>query len=120
MSQLSIQLDPVALREATSQAIMGILTPEVKERVIRTAINNLLGPTDNYNSKSQLQIAFDQAVVAVARESVKEMVANDQEIKEKVMELARETARKVFNMDTDKLAEKMADAFCSSIKGDRY
>ena len=73
MSSIQITLDPVALREATSQAIMGILTPEVRAQVIQNAISAILKPsTDSWNrEKSPLLLAFEQAVQHIAREEAK-------------------------------------------------
>jgi|GEM_PF-4842166 len=120
MSQLTIQLDPVALREATAQAIMGTLTPEVRENLLRSAISNLLNKkTGEYGmGKTELEIAFDRATTEVARELVREYVKSDASFMEKLNALIRETADRILNMPVDKMAEKMADAFTSSMRRD--
>lgn len=121
MSNLQIQLDPVALREATAQAIMGILTPEIKAQLIETAIRALLTPSTNSweRGKSPIEVAFNDAVIHVARELAKEIVKNDPAIMQRLADLARAASDKVLGQDADKLAEKMAGAFVDAMQRDR-
>ena len=64
MTNLNLQLDPVALREATVQAISGILTPEVRAQILQEAIRAVLKPSTNSWEKgvSPLEKAFQDAV----------------------------------------------------------
>lgn len=121
MSEIRITLDPVALREATAQAIMGILTPEVREKMLRDAISQLLTPSTNSwdNKKSPLETAFAQAVTQVAREFANDLVKTDPEIATKMKELMRQTADKVLSVDADKLAQGMADGLIDALKAGR-
>jgi virulence-associated protein VagC len=120
MSNIQIQLDPVALREATTQAIMGVLTPEVRAEIIRKAISALLTPsTESWNkNKSPVELAFEQAVVQLARDEAKRMIAEDEPTRLKVQQLLRSTADKVLSADMDKLADRMATAFTESMRKD--
>lgn len=115
---MTLELDPVALREATTQAIMGTLTPEVRAQIIEKAISALLKPsTDSWDrGRSPIQTAFDNAVAHCAKEIAKEQIAADEKIRTRLQELMRQAADKVLGMDADKLAEKMADAFTASIR----
>jgi hypothetical protein len=118
MAEIRLELDPIALREATSNAIMGTLTPELREKIIRTAISQLLNAgTGSYGSgPSQLERAFGEAVSECARQEAKRLVAEDESIKAKMKELLADTAKRVLDADPDKLAQKMADAFVSSMR----
>jgi len=118
MTNLQLQLDPVALREAATQAIMGVLTPEVRQKMIEQAISAVLKPsTDSWNrDKSPLSQAFDAAIVQVAREEAKRLVSEDPTIRDRMTVLLRSTADKVLNMDAEKLSEKMAEAFVDSMR----
>jgi hypothetical protein len=120
MTTIQIQLDPVALREATAQAIMGTLTPEVRGQIIQKAISALLAPSTNSwdKKKSPIELAFEQAITQLARDEAKRMIAEDEPTRLKVQELLRTTADKVLNADADKLAQRMADAFVDSIRRD--
>jgi len=122
MTNVSLQLDPVALREATTQAIMGILTPEVRAQIIQTAISAILKPSTNSweKGKSPLELAFENAVNDVARQEAKKYIADDPSVSERLRDLLRKCADKVLSADQDKLVERMADAFVSSLKSDRY
>lgn len=120
MANVSIELDAVALREATNQAIMGVLTPQIREELIRKAIVQLLAPSPNSweNKITQLEAAFEQAVYKYAHEVCRDMVNNDLEIKAKIRDLIRQTADKILNADLGKMADRMADAFVASCRRD--
>jgi hypothetical protein len=119
-ANLQINLDPVALREATAQAIMGVLTTEVREQIIRQAVSAILQPsTDSWNrGKSPLQDAFESAILGLARDEARRLIAEDPDIGGKIKTLLREVADKVISADQDKMATKMADAFVASLKRD--
>lgn len=121
MSSLTINLDPVAMREATTQAIMGILTPDVRERILQDAIYAVLKPsTDSWDRGiSPIQRAFNEAVSSLAYDMAKEHVKNDPSISVKLKLLVEETANRILGQDVDKLSEKMADSFVRSIERDR-
>jgi len=120
MSNMTFELDPTALREATVQAIMGVLTPETRERILQNAVSELLKPSINSweNKKSPLEQAFDRSVSSIAHEEARRMIGEDAVIRERIKALLRTTADKVLGADVDKLAERMADAFVSSMRKD--
>jgi glycosyltransferase A (GT-A) superfamily protein (DUF2064 family) len=118
MSNLTLQLDSDALREATVQAIIGVLTPEVKANVLENAVQAILKPSTNSweKNKSPLELAFERAVEQVANAEAKRMIEEDGAIRERIKELLRATADKVLNADPDKLAQRMANAFADSMR----
>ena len=120
MSVLTIKLDPVALREATAQAIMVTLTSDIRRDILDQSIRALLTPsTDSWRKgKSPIQEAFDQAVMQIAHEEAKRIVSEDATIAAKIKDLLRETADKVISCDTEQLSQRMADAFVSSLRRD--
>jgi len=120
MNNLTLQLDNDALREATVQAMLGTLTQDVKNKILERAIQNLLAPgTDSWMRKqSPLEIEFNDAIVQLARTETKRMLEEDNTIRERIKELIRITSDKIFCADMDKLAERMADAFVSSMRRD--
>lgn len=119
-TEIRLTLDGDALREATVQAMMGVLTPEARAAIIEKAIQALIAPsTDSYSrGKSPIQIAFDDAIVRVARDTALKMVTEDGPLSQAIAQLMRETADKVLAMDTDKLSTRMADAFVASMRKD--
>ena len=120
MSNLTLQLDGDALREATVQAMLGVLTPEVKAEMLKSAVQAILKPSTNSwdKTKSPLELAFERAVEQVANAEAKRMIEEDGAIRERVKELLRTTADKVLNAGPDKLAQRMADAFAASMRRD--
>lgn len=123
MATLNLTLDPESLREATSQAILGVLTPEMKASLIRQAIDAIIKPvTNSYGStarKSSLEEAFEIAVNRIVREVAEEMVQQDESLRSKIRELLASTAEIMFtNYDQTKLVERMAEAFITSCRRD--
>lgn len=120
MSSLTIQLDPVALREATSQAIMGMLTPELRAAMIERSISNLLSAsTDSWDKgKTPLQKAFNEAVEQVARDLAKKAIATDTKLVTRVNDLLHQSIDKMLKTDPEKLTERMADAFIASLRSE--
>jgi len=120
MSNITLQLDGDALREATVQAMLGVLTPEVKAKMLESAVQAILRPSTNSweNKKSPLELAFERAVEQVANAEAKRMIEEDGTMRERVKELLRVTADKVLDADMDKLAKRMADAFAASMRKD--
>jgi hypothetical protein len=120
MSNLTLQLEGDALREAIAQSILGHLTPEVQRELLDKAIQAVLAPsTNSYDrGKSPLQRAFEDAVQRVAQQEAVRMMTEDESVKAKMQQLLRDTADKVLAADTDKLAERMAEAFIASMRRD--
>jgi hypothetical protein len=120
MSNLTLQLEGEALREAIAQSILGHLTPEAQKELLDKAIQAVLAPsTSSYDrGRSPLQQAFENAVQRVAQEQALLMVQEDESVKARLQQLMRDTADRVLATDQDKLAERMADAFVASMKRD--
>jgi hypothetical protein len=120
MSQITLNLDGEALREATTQAILGVLTPEVKAKILESAVQAVLKPSTNSwdRGKSPLESAFEQAVMKVATKEAERLVCEDEAMKERIQDLLRKTADKVLSADMEALAERMAQAFAASMRRD--
>lgn len=118
MSNLTLQLDGEALREATAQAILGTLTPEVRAKLLERAVQEVLAPsTDSWRrGQSPLDIAFRDAVEKVAHAEAKRLIEEDGELTGRIKELLRVTADRVLNADQEKLTARMADAFVASMR----
>ena len=121
MSSITIQLDPVAMREATTQAIIGTLTSEMRAGILEQAIRELLRPsTDSWNrGKSPLDQAFERVVQMIAHEQVTKIIKEDAAIVQRLTTLAREAVEKMVNCNTEKLVERMTDAFLTSLRSGR-
>jgi hypothetical protein len=118
MNTLNIQLDGDAIREATVQAIIGVLTPDVKEKILRQSVDNLLKPSTNSwdNKKSLIELAFEQAINKIARDEAIKMIEEDEITREKVKNLLRKSADIVLGITPEDFASKLAEAFLSSIR----
>jgi hypothetical protein len=120
MSKITLDLDADALREATVQAMLGVLTPEVREKVLEQAIRALMVPSSNSweKGKSPIEVAFERAVDDLAVKEAQRLVAEDSVLAERIRALLRQTADKVLDSDPEKLASKMANAFVDSMRRD--
>lgn len=124
MTQVTLNLDDAALREATVQAIMGTLTPEVRAELLQNALTSILttppGTSAYGYSKpiSPIQRAFNEAVDLVAQQEAKRLVSEDADLRAKMQELLRKVADKVLATDMDKMAENMANSFVASMRRD--
>lgn len=119
MPDITFRLDGEALQAATTQAILGVLTPEAKEELIDKAIRSILATGESsYDRRSQIEKAFASAVNRAAHQICLDMVKSDPAILSRISELARSTADKILGADPDKMAERMADAFVNSIRKD--
>lgn len=118
MTNLTIQLDADALRAATVQAIAGVLTPETKEKILQNAVAAVLTPSTNSWERgvSPLETALQGAVLQIAREEAVRIVNEDKELAGKIKGLIALAALKMVESDSDKLAQKMADAFVHSFR----
>lgn len=120
MTDVTLRLDGDALREATVQAMIGVLTPEVKAKVLENAIQALLKPsTETWRQgKSPIQEAFDSAIIRVANEAAHKLITEDGETSQRIAALMRQTADTVLAMNATKLATRMAEAFITSMRKD--
>lgn len=117
-TDITLKLDGEALREATMQAMIGVLSPDAKSKMIERSITLLLKPSTNSweNKKSPIELAFDQAVIQLATEEAKKAINEDQSLRERIAQLLRLTADKVLNTDMDAMAQRMADAFVEAMR----
>ena len=119
MTNLTFELEGDALREAIAQSILGQLTPEVQRGILDKAVQAILASSTNSFDRfgrSPLQIAFENAVQNVAQQQALRLVQEDEGIKTKLQQLLRETADRVLATDAEKLSQRMAEAFISSMK----
>lgn len=122
MSGITINFDHDALREATIQAISGVLTPEMKAQLIEKAVRSILTPSDESWNRGQspIQRVFTEAVEEIARQEAMKIVSEDASIRERLNVLLRTTADRLFGMDAEKFSEKISSAVAASMRDSRY
>jgi len=119
-----IKIDDSQLKDMIAKAVIDSLTPESRTELITNAVKMLLGrKTGNaYDSRSELQVAFDNAVRNVAHEIALEHVKQP-EMMEAINKIVAEAVKRALNLDSDAfnaMADKMADAIRRAITGERY
>ena len=118
MAEIRLSLEGDALREATMQAITGVLTPEMQAQMIQSAVEALLSPVQTFHSsrrETPIELAFREAVDMAVRKEAREMVENSAELRGHIAELLRLSIDKVIERDPDVIAGKIADAFLSQM-----
>ena len=83
---LSLTLDSEALHEATKQAILGALSPEVREKILQNAIEELLKPSTSPYTRGQSKIEeiFQSAVSRIACEEANKIKIGRASCRERV------------------------------------
>lgn len=123
MAEVTFKLDDAALREATAQAMVGVLTPETRAKILESAIQSLLAPVKTgygYGQRemSPIQAAFENAVRDLAFAEARRMVNEDPTLKERMTALLRASADKLLASDQHKMANSIADAFARALKAE--
>jgi len=110
----SINLSDETLNAVIGQAILGQLTPEGRETILRDAVKSLLEKSpDRYGSgKSRLVDAFDQAAYTVCLGLAREFMATDETVKVEMKRLLSEAWVKMLE-DRDDVVRRLASAMSS-------
>lgn len=118
----NIQLEGDALVAAVSATILHELTPETREKMITTAIAELLQkPRDSNgavyrNLPSPLQMVFTDSVQRVATELVRTELEADQAFKGRVRELINEAIARAFDGEArERTVVKMSNAIAGAL-----
>lgn len=118
---ISLSLDSEAMHEATKQAILGNLSPEVREQILQHAVDELLKPsTSSWNrGQSKIEEIFEAAVSRIACEEANKMMSENAEIRAKLQILMQKTAIKLLDAEPDKFSAALADAIHDALKRER-
>jgi hypothetical protein len=119
-----IKIDDSQLKDMIAKAVIDSLTPESRVELITNAVKQLLArKTGNaYDSRSELQVAFDNAVRDVAREIALEHMRSA-DMRAAIDKIVAEAVKRALNLDSDAfnaMADKMADQIRRAITGERY
>lgn len=105
---------------AVIKSFLDGLTPEIKASLIQQAIEKMLVPEQprysGHKPEAPLTEAFQNAVFATMREVVMEQVKSSEVMRARLQELFTVAAHKMLNCDTDKMAERMSEAFIQSLR----
>ena len=116
---MKLELDEAQLKSIVSEAILKLFDDKKRDAIVAEAVSYLLTPkrVDSYTSKTQtpLQEAFEGAMHGVAWSVVKDLLANDDEIRLQLRTIA--SAAMTRALAKDELVEKMADSFASLFAG---
>jgi hypothetical protein len=118
--KIELNLDEAGIKESISEAVLHALDANQREGLIQAAIAYLLSPDDLYGRKqeSPLQRAFQQALINVAREVVRQGLEADPEIRVRFEALFQEAMHRFFETNREKTLERIVNALTESF-GDR-
>lgn len=110
-------IDQATLQAATTKLLLDSMSAEDKEKLLTTALSNVLTPVRSggypYNESSPLQDAFKNAAAVCAGKLVQEYFQTP-EVQARVRALVVEAAEKAFAGDfITRLSSKMVDGLWS-------
>jgi len=113
-----VTTEDTTMKALVVEAMYKALDDKKKEELIRAALAALVAPkqsgTYGYSQgKTEIHLAFEGAVLDLAREVVREMIATD-EIRARMRELAAAAFEKMLT-NRDALANEMASALVGAI-----
>jgi hypothetical protein len=109
---MDIKIDKDALREIVSAAILEKMSQEQRDLLIQQALASLLqAPPDSYGKKqpTKMEDLFREATYGAARDIVKEILASDTALKEKLAVACRDALTRALN--NDELVTSIASLF---------
>lgn len=111
---MDIKLDDTLLKSVVSEAIMQSLDLHKREALVKGAIESLLTPQDTrgyYGTKvSPIQEAFQSACRHVAENICREMMANNDDVKQKITAMITDAMVVVFETNRDATIQRIATA----------
>jgi hypothetical protein len=116
---MEIKLDAEAVAGIASAAIFDAMSADMRESVIKQAVQYLLTPEENRGrfgpGKTPLQNAFDQAIQQVAYKVVKERIEEDPVISEHIQSLIHPLMTQALNAEAVDYETTLADAIGSAM-----
>lgn len=119
----SLNIDDENMKALIAKAIMDTLTVDAREKLIGEAIKNLLTSKrgNSYDSRSELQVAFDSAVVSVAQQVAFQELTKDDALKDKVRALMVDAWERMAGGEKREiLVGKIAEGMERALKGRDY
>jgi len=121
---MDIKLEPDALRDVVSAAILKSLDEGKRDALIESAIKHLLTPQGGsayHKAESPLQTAFNNAVSLVAQQVAVETMKNDATVQANIQALLTEAFTKVMSENREKTVSTIADAIVKGLSSEtRY
>jgi hypothetical protein len=119
MPDVKFTIDPEEAKLMVREALMGAMTPEKRDELLREAIEQLL--KGSWTNASELQRMFTLAAGSVAQKICIEEF-DKPELRAKIRELVLDSVNRLFNDKDlyDKLSEKLSDAIGRALIGRDY
>lgn len=119
---MDLRVDDDAMKALVAKSIVDGLTPEMREKLIKDAITNLLTKgSDGYSKKAPIEQAFNNAVEQEARRYAGEVLTSDPKFQQQLQSLFADVAAKLFATETrDDLVAGIAQTITRALTKDRY
>lgn len=118
MTEMKVTLDPEEIKAAMREAVFATLTPEVRDKLIKHALESLMKGT--WQSPSEMQQIFSRQAELAAGEIMRQEMEKP-ERKEQLQKLVVEAFDKAFTGEMgDKLVERVATAIATALTPSRY
>ena len=120
---MDVKLSDDNIKDIIAKAVLDTLTPESREQMITSAVKSFLTiPVGNqYEKKSPLQSAFDNAIREVAASIAREQIINNSEIHATISTMIADAWKKlVIPENYSKIVDNLSSAIERGLTGDRY
>lgn len=119
---MKLELQDDQFKSIVQEAILQSLDENKRTVLIAGAITELLKPVTSggYNSQSNIQRIFNDALYSVARNIIEKDMAGNEEITTKIRAMISECVVRMTETKREDMLNKMTDAFTKGLFGDRY
>lgn len=115
---MDLKFDDSHITAILQAAVMTAITPENRDKLIASAVTNLLSKeTGTWDKRNGLQKAFDEAVHYTAVAIVKDQLEKDEAFGAKVKTLIADAVEKAFGKDRQVVVDALADGIRNALRG---
>lgn len=124
---MEINVTDEAMKKALSEAIMVSLGEEIRDKLIKDALEHLLAKQvvkEQYGRSSEgpskVEELFGQYVEGIARDTIRDLVTKDEEVLEAINKFVKGAVIRLMTDEDNGLATAMSAAMAKSLMGARY
>ena len=122
-----LQITDDAMKSAVVKAVIDSMEPHLMQEMVASAVKDFITKPDKTSGRSYtdrqtpLEEAFQYAVTQLARDAVRDQLAENGQLMEKIKAAIQEAIVKAFEGEKrDEMIDHMADAVGAAFKVSRY
>jgi hypothetical protein len=111
---VEVKIENVDMQALVAGQVLAMLSPVAREKLIESALTQLLSGKVGYDGKNAITRAVDEALSKLAVELCRQVLAADEALVEKMKSLVTEAVNRVF--DEGAVREQIIEKFAESIR----